>query len=193
MPIRPFIPAALGRSMRPSSAGRAQSEPAAPYASSGKLRTEGAAQSAVRSALRCLMGTSVVGLTITVGGMMALPSAARADSCSDQAASNYNACTMRGIVVCTAAGVGSGPWGGAVCSVFYRQACLSGQAQDMEACDTSLDPNNSNAPYPVEDWSNISEGAPSAPPGDYGSPTEGTSGSGAGMGDPEPSTDERNV
>lgn len=39
----------------------------------------------------------------------------------------------------------------------------------------------------------VSEGAPSGPPWDYGSPTEGTSGTGAGMDDPEPSTDERNA
>ncbi len=39
----------------------------------------------------------------------------------------------------------------------------------------------------------VSEGAPSGPPGDYGSATEGTSRTGAAMGDPEPSTDERNA
>jgi hypothetical protein len=148
---------------------------------------------AVRRLLRGLASTSLLAASIGVVGVVALPSVAHADSCSDQAASNYSACSTRGIVVCAAAGTGLGPWVGAACSVAYRQQCLDGQQEDLSACDTSLDPNNSGVPYPVEDWSNISEGSPATPLGDYGDPAEGGSGVGSGVGDFQPGTEERNV
>ncbi len=148
---------------------------------------------AARRLFRVLASTSILAATVGVVGTVALPSVAHADSCSDQAASNYNACTTRGLAVCAAAGIGLGPWVGAACSVAYRQQCLDGQQEDLSGCDTGLDPNNSNVPYPVEDWSNISEGAPAAPLGDYGDPTEGSSGVGSGVGDFQPGTEERNV
>jgi hypothetical protein len=154
----------------------------------GKLRL-----TAVHQLFRLLASTSFLAATAGVVGAVAVPSVAHADSCSDQAASNYNACTARGIPVCTAAGIAAGPWIGAACSVAYRQQCLNGQQEDLSACDTSLDPNNSNAPYPVEDWSNVSEGAPATPLGDYGDPTEGSSGVGSGVRDFQPGTEEKTV